>query len=162
MIQRIQSIFLLAIVLLMGLTLYFPIWEKQISEKEKTTITAFHQISYISKPDQQEIHPVKKNNIYIAILVSLIGVVAAISLFSYKKRMRQLLLGAINGLILLVTLGITVYLCFQTDRSIPVSKDPGKYQIGLFLITIAIILNIAANRFIRRDDQLVKSADRMR
>jgi hypothetical protein len=36
------------------------------------------------------------------------------------------------------------------------------YEIGFFLVIIAMICNILANRFIRRDENLVRSADRMR
>jgi hypothetical protein len=36
------------------------------------------------------------------------------------------------------------------------------YEMGFFLVIIAMICNILANRFIRRDEKLVRSADRMR
>lgn len=46
MIQRIQSIFLISIILLMTLVLFFPIWEKRVSEKVNASVDAFH-ITYV-------------------------------------------------------------------------------------------------------------------
>ena len=38
----------------------------------------------------------------------------------------------------------------------------GEYQVGFFLTPVAAICNILANRFIRRDEKLVRSVDRIR
>ncbi len=160
MIQRIQSIFLISIILLMTLVLFFPIWEKRVSEKVNTNVDAFH-ITYVKSNTDGRDTILKETSIYIAILAIITVIIASTSLFSYKNRITQLKLGAINSLLLTLTLGACIYCSFQANK-LTNTEGSGEYLLGLFLIITSILLNIISNRFIRRDENLVKSADRMR
>ena len=71
--------------------------------------------------------------------------------------MLQMKLSALNSLFMAATLGISVY--YGTGM---VKEYAGGYGLGLFLPGAAMICNILANRYIRRDERLVKSVDRIR
>ena len=79
--------------------------------------------------------------------------VAAYALISYRNRRLQVKLGLYNTLILIGLMGFTYYSVIQQ-----VAKE--------FLIclppTIAFVSNLLANRYIRKDEKLVKDAARIR
>jgi len=57
-----------------------------------------------------------------------------------------------------VVMAGSVYFASQLAETYP----GGKYGFGLYLPGIAVIGNLLANRFIRRDEKLVREADRLR
>lgn len=157
MLQRIQSLFLLGVVICMIALLFSPIWSedgKVAQEKMQFNTLALSKISN----GQEE---VQQNTIYMSIIAFLVAGLAGYEIFSYKYRLRQRMLGGINSLIMILLIGIAFYITYTADQSYQPDQQ-GKYQIGFFLIMIAIVLNILANRFIMRDEKLVRSADRMR
>ena len=44
----------------------------------------------------------------------------------------------------------------------PLAGGEGSYTIGTWAAFISLVSNLLANRFIKRDEKLVKDADRMR
>ncbi len=103
-----------------------------------------------------------------AILTYPIGILAAASvlvalaeIFQYRNRMRQVMLGGINLLLIAATLGASFYYSSLGEQMLNI-KIPGTFEAGFYLPTLALILNLLANRFIRRDEQLVRSMDRLR
>jgi hypothetical protein len=157
MLQRVQSLFLLGVVICMIALLFSPIWsEEGKSAKEKMQFNTF-ALSKINNGQEE----VQQNTIYMSIIAFVVGAMAGYEIFSYKNRIRQRMLGGINSLIMILLIGIAFYITYTADQAYQPDQQ-GKYQIGFFLIMIAIILNILANRFIMRDEKLVRSADRMR
>ena len=73
------------------------------------------------------------------------------SIFQYKNRSKQLLLNQFSKLALSVSFFI---IFFQRDDMLPAN--------GLFLFIGPYLLLVFANFFIKKDDKLVKSADRIR
>jgi len=73
------------------------------------------------------------------------------SIFQFKNRKKQLLLNQVAKLFLSATFFI---LFFTKGESIP--------QEGLFVFIIPYVLILLANRFIKKDESLVQSADRLR
>lgn len=72
--------------------------------------------------------------------------------------MLQMKLGALNSLLLVGAIGSSVYLASQLVNQF----QGGNYGFGLYLPGAAVICNLIANRFIRKDEKLVRDSDRIR
>ena len=94
----------------------------------------------------------------IAILSAL---VACFSIFKFKKRPLQLKLGMFNTLLLCGVLG-TMFYYQNAANNIFDPEKYGQFKIGFFLPVIALLFNILANKYIRKDEKLVRSVERMR
>lgn len=157
MIQRIQSVFLFLVMLAMTLMLFFPLWSKQnpaTGARASLTITTL-----LHQADGQTLH--KQNVIYLGIGAVVAVVLAGISLFSYKNRSMQVMINLINTLILTAILIAEVWLSFQGEKFFS-AETKGAYGLGFYMPGVALICNALANRFIRRDEMLVRSMDRLR
>ena len=157
MIQRIQSVFLLLLALAMLSVLVLPLWHKIDSLTGQTlTLTAF---GFVAKGLTL---PATLGPVWlIGVLAGVSAVVAIIEIFQFRNRLRQLLLGTVNLLLITATLGAE-YLFYSKGEQLLNIKLEGQIMIAFYLPTLALVLNLLANRFIRRDEQLVRSADRLR
>jgi TRAP-type uncharacterized transport system fused permease subunit len=144
-------------------TLFFPIWEKRdFVNNEIITINAF-QLTYESyDPNTGEKTLISsKNTIVVSILAILAAAVAAFSIFQYNNRLNQIKLGALNALLMAATLGSAFYFIYKSEELLPNTVEPS-YLFGFYTIMIGLVFNMLANRFIRKDENLVRSADRIR
>ena len=174
MIQRIQSIFLLLVAISMGLMLAFPIWQKSsFTQKELVELNAYYlthtEIAEAPVADAEvtsaevpaEMVKAQQAAWYIAILASISAVVALYSIFRYDNRLVQMKLAALNSLLIGATLVACILLVFEGQEMIADGGD-GTYLTGFYLPAVALLCNMLANRFIRKDEALVRSADRFR
>ena len=158
MIQRIQSVFLLLLALAMLSVVFLPIWSKldPLSNQElvltATKLTYAHADAGMSVPTSTYI---------IAVLAAASAAVALFEIFQFRNRFLQLKLGVLNFLLIVATIGATFYFSGVGEKMLNV-KIPGTFEAGFYLPTLALMLNLLANRFIRRDEQLVRSIDRLR
>ncbi len=166
MIQRVQSIFLFFVAVCMLLVLYFPLWEKvSVEQQEVAKLTAYSLTHYAIDTTDENIPPKiigTKMTVAIAILAILAAITAITSIFQYKNRLTQMKLGALNSLFMAATLGFALYYVTYTGESLVEPQEQGAYKLGFFLPAIALVLNTLSNRFIRRDENLVRSVDRIR
>jgi len=162
MIQRIQSVFLLLAALIMISILFLPLWNKFDAEAmEAVKLNAFN-LTYVSVEDGgAETVMASKATFWISALAIVAAAVSLISIFQYKNRLRQIQLGALNSLVMGGCLGMTYYYSTIGDKMVA-PETIGNFQIGFYIIAAALLFNSLANRYIRRDDRLVKSADRIR
>ncbi len=159
MIQRVQTIFLSLIVLLMIATLFTRGWHKTATDSgAQAELTAF-QLTYV--PGEEEAPPRQETTIYIALLALSAAALATYEIFSYRNRMRQMKLGALNSL-LMAGVVAAILLLARRGESFFEPEQMGSYGPALYLTMVALGCNVLANRFIRRDEQLVRSADRFR
>lgn len=136
MIQRRQSLYLLVVVILNGLLLsYVPLWKQQDN-------------SWAFASDFVES--------LIAIIASL--VLALISIFLFKKRKLQFVLGRLNILINFFAIGFFVY----TALNLPGEMEISEKGIGGLIPLVSIVFLALANKAIKKDEDLVKSVDRFR
>ncbi|MBW7675551.1 DUF4293 domain-containing protein [Chryseobacterium chendengshani] len=84
--------------------------------------------------------------------------VGAFSLFSFKNRKRQIMLNNISIIINALLIGILVYWVQNLSGGI---DFPEKGIEPVFPL-IAVICLLLANLFIKKDERLVKSVDRLR
>jgi len=80
-------------------------------------------------------------------------------LFSFKNRKRQILLNNISIIINALLIGVLVYWMQNLSGGIDFFPEKG---IEPVFPSIAIICLFLANIFIKRDERLVKSVDRLR
>jgi drug/metabolite transporter (DMT)-like permease len=146
----------------MILSIIFPSWQKAGNQiGEVVTLNAV-SLEYVKDGAVASSTP----TFYIAILAVFSALVAFYSLSQFKNRLKQIKLGALNSLLMAGVLGLILYFSRQGEDMLPQSNQTAagfdNYGVGFFLVIIAMICNILANRFIRRDENLVRSADRMR
>ncbi|MBB6371590.1 DUF4293 family protein [Chryseobacterium shigense] len=84
--------------------------------------------------------------------------VGALSIFSFKNRKRQILLNTFSIIINVLLIGVLAYWLLNLSGGIQI---PEKGIEPVFSL-IAVICLLIANIYIRRDERLVKSVDRLR
>lgn len=136
MIQRIQSVYLaLAFIIAGPLSLVFPLWKD------------INGIDFL----------VGKSTLY-TLMFGASAALSIISIFSYKKRQTQFVYNRLNMILNFILLGLFVYQSLNLSGETLVSEK----GIGMFLPIGSIILLALANKAIKKDEDLVKSADRIR
>ncbi len=99
------------------------------------------------------------------ILVSLLNFIAVgttvCELLMYRNRNLQIQLGVWGTLVMLGMLGLSLYLSLQKAATL-VTDVHSKWLSGFWLMIVAIISNLLASRFIRRDIQRIRYANRIR
>ena len=137
MIQRIQTIYLFLAFLMVGiLPFVFPLW----------TLSDGKDYYFM------------QNQFYV-ILFGLSAAITIYSIISYKKRQTQFVANRLNIVLNLILLGLFVYHSLNLSGETPVVSEKG---IGMFLPILTIVLLVLANKGIKKDEDLVKSVDRLR
>ena len=96
---------------------------------------------------------------YLGALSIVAALIAIFSILQFKNRLNQMKLGALNALVMAAMLGLSYYKIYQYEGLI---EGQGAISLGFYLPAGAMFMNIIANRFIRKDEKLVKSVDRIR
>ncbi len=136
MLQRIQTIYLLLCVLFSGV---FPFFTKIWTEENKLEVYA------------------NSNEIYIGLFL-ISAILALVSIFSFKKRQKQFVLNRLNMILNFIIIGLLVNHSLSLSGEAKVSEK----GIGMLLPIFSIVFLALANRAIKRDEDLVKSVDRIR
>jgi hypothetical protein len=159
MIQRIQSIFLLIVAVSMLLLNFFPIW---VIEPEEGQVYSLFS-AYFLVPVTGELGSAKSMSffpyVFVSLLAALSVIISIVEIFKYKNRLTQIKLGALNALLIAASLVLTVYFIIELQEEFGIY---GQYKFGSSLPVVALVFNLLANRFIRRDEKLVRSVDRLR
>ena len=143
MIQRIQSVFLLLAFHLSAILVFF-IDLLKVKGAEVTIYQLF------------------QSNDIVQILIGagyvVSGVLALLSMMLFKKRSTQLKINKINILLNFLLFGLLLfYLFYLSGESLDSLKG-----IGVWVPLGSIVLLFLANRAVQKDDDLVKSVDRIR
>ena len=156
MIQRIQSIFLLIVVILSAVLFFVPV-------AELAGINVLYVQSIIKVCDTAEAGSCINPTYYIAALNGLVGLIALITIFLFTNRKRQMLLGNLNMLLIIAMIVLVFYTIDKNTGSIKSGVElMAVYKIGAYLPVLMLIFTFLANRFIKKDEELVRSADRIR
>ncbi|MFC5193149.1 DUF4293 domain-containing protein [Algoriphagus aquatilis] len=158
MIQRVQTIFLFLVAVAMGVTIGTELWNQTGGTQSDTwNLTAFT----LSNLDANGEVIQSSSKWYLGALAAFAGLLAMISIFQYRTRSRQMLLNMINSLVM-VSLVAATFLTTNGINSAIQAKEGGSYEIGFWSILVAMVMNMLANRFIKKDEALVRSVDRIR
>ena len=137
MIQRIQTIYLLLAFVVTGVLPFFiPLW----------TMADGKDYFFM------------QNQVYVVVL-GLSTTLSLLGIISYKKRQNQFVIGRLNMILNLILLGLFVYRSLNVSGETLAVSEKG---IGMFLPIVAIVLLVLANKAIKKDEDLVKSVDRLR
>ena len=138
MIQRIQSVFLLIMAMVMVFMLFFPIWGKGNPDTGELVILNAFNLTHTQGLIKEIV--AQKSAIYIAILALLSAGVSIFSISRFKNRLTQMKLGALNSL-LIGGIVLTCYLFSSTGSEMLISGTPPEFKIGFFLPLVALIFN---------------------
>ncbi len=145
MIQRIQTIFLLLAGGAFGALFALPFASTANPESEGIF--------------SDSVYNIMDNPALLGLTIA--GIVTAlIAIFSFRKRPVQMKLGYL-GMVVAILIPIVALLFFssQVDQ---LTDQPTADELGMFVPGVALIFFILANYFIRKDEKLVKSMDRLR
>ncbi len=92
------------------------------------------------------------------VFFGVITLLSIMSLLMFKNRSSQMKVGLVNLLLNFVALGFLAYWLL----TLPGEMDISEKGIGLVLPVISIVFIVLAQKAIKRDDELVKSANRFR
>jgi hypothetical protein len=136
MIQRIQTLYLLvAAIISAGLIFVLHLW----TDKAEALVYAKDDYTYLG--------------LFLgSALLSLISIV------KYKARKSQFMLGRLNIILNFILLGVFVYQSLNLSGEANVSEK----GIGIILPVFSIVCLVLANKAIKKDEDLVKSVDRLR
>ncbi|MEM6892096.1 MAG: DUF4293 domain-containing protein [Bacteroidota bacterium] len=136
MIQRIQTFFLLIAALIAGVSPFFlplGVMEEGVAR-----------------------YAIDEPLILVVFMVS--ALLALLVIFMYKKRQNQFVVNRLNIILNLFLLGFFVYRSLSLSGGTEVPEK----GIGMLIPVFSIVFLALANRAIKKDEDLVKSVDRLR
>ncbi|KAA3623486.1 MAG: DUF4293 family protein [Flavobacterium sp.] len=136
MLQRIQTVYLIISALFMG-ALYY--WFPTVSDEAGNAI-------------------ISRDEPLVLGLIGISVILTVISIFNFKRRKGQFVLNRLNIISNFVLLGVFVYRSLTLSGETLVSEK----GIGVLFPIISIVFLVLANKAIKRDEDLVKSVDRLR
>lgn len=136
MIQRIQTLYLFLVAVISGgLSFVFYLW----TNNEGENVFAVDNFTYLGM-------------FLGSALLSLIAI------FRFKNRKSQFVLGRLNIILNFILLGVFVYQSLNLSGETNISEK----GIGMLLPIFSIVCLVLANKAIKKDEDLVKSVDRLR
>ena len=135
---RPQTYFLLLVLLINGvLPFLFPLWK--LADTKHTIHYFFMELPFIT-------------------LFGLSTTLTLLSILSHQKRKQQFVMGRLNMILNLILLGLFVYRTLTASGETAISEK----GVGMFLPIFSIVILVLANKAIKKDEDLVKSVDRLR
>ena len=133
---RIQTYYLIACLIITGvLPFVFPLWK----DASGSAFYFMKDMAFVT-------------------LFGLSTTLSLLSILSHKKRQQQFVMGRLNMILNLILLGLFVYLTLTASGETAISEK----GVGMFLPIFSIVILVLANKAIKKDEDLVKSVDRLR
>ncbi len=160
MIQRPQTLFMLAMALLLLSGVFTPLWKLSVLHGEFTVTTTLSAL-YLDTSGPTTQAGEKVIVAYIAFFFLAGAALSVYNMLQFKNRILQMKLGALNSLIIAAGVGAAMYWIYQTEQGAGEGAR-GQFLMGFYLPVAAMVCNLISNRLIRRDHLLVKDSDRLR
>lgn len=160
MIQRIQSLYLLVVLVAYALLFFFPV--------ASFTTTDFYHAFSITAISSRPLNPdpsVIKGFYYagstlpLIILVCALATAVLVTIFLFRKRILQI---RITAILLLVHIALIAAMFYYADSIEKQVTAKAVYEAGAYIALIPLVFLVLANRAVRKDEKLVRSADRIR
>ncbi|MGC1516193.1 MAG: DUF4293 domain-containing protein [Maribacter sp.] len=136
MIQRIQTVYLIIVAILTGiLPFFFNLWI-----------------------DIDGVEVYANNELMLSIVFYASAVLAIWAMTRFKNRKSQFVINRLNLILNVFLLGFFVYRSLNLSGEASVSEK----GIGMLIPVFSIVFLVLANRAIKKDEDLVKSVDRLR
>ena len=161
MIQRVQSIFLLIAIIIPIVLIFIPLGyvDTELARYVYNSISLKEMI-----PDGASVIRLY----YLAFCLFMTSALSAISLFTYKNRVKQMQIVSITMIIFLITLLLILWICPDVifKKFFGARMEDYIFSFNtvplLIMIVVEALCLFFANRFIKKDEELVRSADRLR
>jgi hypothetical protein len=156
MIQRIQSLYFFLASACLGILMFAPLYS---AEYQDVKYDVFIGGLLRRKGNLEEV--ISSNPALFAVLILLL-LMPLIAIFLFNNRKLQLRIG--SSAMLSYTIFVFVLAASINDsmKLAPEVSSQGHYNWGLILPFISVILLFMANRAIKKDEALIRSADRLR
>jgi hypothetical protein len=153
--QRVQTVFLTLVIVSCIVFLFFPIWVSgEAASGTSQQLFPLHYSVLTGGLKSTHYYPYAIT----AILVIAAATLAALSIRSHGNRMTQLKMGALNSVFLAGAMLAAVIFAKQM-----LERFGGRISyLSLGLMMAAVLMNFLANRFIRRDEKIVRDSNRLR
>jgi len=147
--QRIQTLFLLVSAILLIILFFSPLAVLQINDD------TFYEI-YIKGFVNENTVQYSYSLIFFNLIILLLNIII---IFLFKKRILQMRLCVYNFLLLLGIQGIIIYVIYSSSSKLNAEVF---LEYSVILPIISAILHLLAFKYIKKDEELVRSADRIR
>jgi glucan phosphoethanolaminetransferase (alkaline phosphatase superfamily) len=156
MIQRVQSVYLLLITVLMSFLLITTYADLKLDDGSELIFKSY-SITKVS-PDQDI--SLYKSTVPVVFLVLIIGLLSFVTIFIYNRRIVQIRLSMVNIFLILVLI-ISMLIYYLTTKS---AFPDGKFNFRMPMIypVLSLIFCFMAIKGIRHDELLVNSYKRIR
>jgi hypothetical protein len=158
MIQRIQTVYLSLAVIALALIFAFPL--AQFFSENGAYVFSITGLTNMVPGEPQAFAA----TVFLPIIIFTVGIglLTVFTVFQYKNRPFQIKLTNIGVLASIVLImGIFFFYIPMIEKKINIVPDYSK-AFGIYLPLVALVFLVMANRAIKRDDKLVRSADRLR
>ncbi|WP_413669885.1 DUF4293 domain-containing protein [Mucilaginibacter sp. Mucisp86] len=155
MLQRIQSIYLLFASLVLFALFFFPLAHNVYINDKASSIMVTGVYQDVNGAQQHT-----QTFVALTAITAIVALVPLVIIFLYKNRKQQI---AFCYSAILVLIGYSFWMA-QTVKAVAgsITLDTHTMGIGLFLTSLSIVFIIFAQKSIKKDEKLVKSADRLR
>jgi hypothetical protein len=146
MIQRIQSVYLLLVVVISALLFFIPLFYFENGAAGADVAITRTSFSIAT-------------NAFLLILNCAIGAIAFVTIFLYRKRPVQIRSCNLTMVLICILIGLLFY---TADALMNGMNQRAHYQFGSYLPLMQLVFTFLAARGIKKDEALVRSADRLR
>ena len=155
MIQRIQTVYLFLVLIFTLLFLFFPLGSLEMGA------TSYVIKTWGVSPESEQILG-EYNNLLgmISLVLAFVIMILTVNItLQFKNRLLQIRLGKINILIHMVMVVSAFFFLDSVKKGL---EDFFSYGVAILFPLLSMILILMANRAIKKDEELVRSADRLR
>jgi hypothetical protein len=158
MIQRIQTFFLLIALICSVLLFFFPL--AGIYGDTSTYLFYVYKFQNMVPGEASQFNNTAV--IPLAAINGLMGIIILVSIFTYRNRVMQMRLVRL-GIFLDIILVALIFFIYAgiIERTLFVTPDYMS-EAGIYFPLAALVFLILANRYIQRDERMVRSIDRLR
>ncbi|MCO6498788.1 MAG: DUF4293 domain-containing protein [Vicingus serpentipes] len=155
MIQRIQTVFL-ALVVILGVVFFF------VPILAFTSADAIYVMNAYKTVAINDATIVIAKNMGVGVLQGIVLLLALVIIFIYKNRQLQLKLAKFNILLIAFQIAAVVMYSDVAKTAIHTATTEVSFKLGAIIPVLSLILTYLTIRFIKKDDELVRAADRLR
>ncbi|WP_299253371.1 DUF4293 domain-containing protein [uncultured Cytophaga sp.] len=155
MIQRIQSILLLLSACVLSISLFTPVWTASSNgtsyDLDAYQISISHETTSTSNPTY-----------FAAILLGISIALTLFVIFKYNNRVLQMRLNMMNTLLICMVEGLFFWNIRETKLLIGSAEFTEHFGVAFYMPLVALMLCFYAGKRIQKDENLVRSVDRLR
>lgn len=153
--QRLQTVFLALVVIVMLVAMFLPLWKYVDPAGVRYELYPLHYSIINGDQTSTAYFPY----CFTAVLMIAAATLAIQTIRRYDSRFAQMKLAAFNTLLLMGVMGCVVYFSFKLNDE---HNYIGLSRGALWTIFAGVAFNWIAMRLIRRDEKIVRDSDRLR